>query len=262
METHADSTASHGRIEDPDSDRRIEQPVETRALLLQIPHSPTTTPERRRVARRTALTRVEDCPLLLDPVNALDNGRVSTPEAIEVHRQIVRDQHGEARRPKPLVRREVPETVRVRSQPALSASDEFSSGVPSSNEITGNNVPRALGPARRRGQPSVGSQGDARPGERDQLQRELPEPRSVTEVEVVGFTAEHVHGIGASSANTVDGYEVHEQPPVEDEIHAPTTATERRKRGADPSGRTTPSATTDCRTSCTEPPSVGTVTMA
>ena len=69
--------------------------MKTRLLLLQIPHSPTAAPPHRRVTGKTALTRVQDCPLLLDPVNALGQDRVRTAEAIDAHRQIISDQQGD-----------------------------------------------------------------------------------------------------------------------------------------------------------------------
>ena len=82
-------------IEDADVENRLKQLVKTKLLLLQIAHSPTATPAHRRVPRRTALTRVQNCPLLLDPVNALGQDRVRTAEAIDAHRQIISDQQGD-----------------------------------------------------------------------------------------------------------------------------------------------------------------------
>ena len=74
-------------------------------------------------------------------------------------------------------------------------------------------MPETLRPARRHSQPPVARQGDARPSELDQIQRKPPEPSTVTEVEIMRLGAEHVHGISADGANSVDRHVSHKQPP-------------------------------------------------
>ena len=187
--------------------------MKPKLLLLQIPHGPTATPSHRRVTGRTTLTGVQSQPLLLHPVNALGQGRVSSTKPIDGHRQIVSDQHGDRRRPQRPVRRDVRGTVRVRGQPALTANDEFAGGVLSGDQVAGNNMPGTLRPARRHSQPAVARQGDTRPGELDQIQWEPPEPSSATEVEIMSLAAEHVHRISADGANSIDRHVSHKQPP-------------------------------------------------
>ena len=155
----------HRRVEDPNPDRRLEQQVKSKLFLLQIAHGPTAAPLDRRVAGRTALTGVQHRPLLVNRINALGEGRLSAAEAIDIRRQIAGDQHGDRRRPQRPMRQDVPGTVRVRCQPALPARDELARDVLGGDQVAGNNVPWALGAARRRSQPRVARQGDARTGE-------------------------------------------------------------------------------------------------
>ena len=181
--------------------------------LLEIPESPTETALHRRVARRTVLAGVQDRPLLLDPVEALDHNQVSSPEPVNICGQVITDQHGERRRRERPVRRNVPRTVRVRGQPALTAGNQLAGRVKSGDHVASNSTTRAPGPTERRGQPRVAHQGDARARELHHLQREPSEPSGMTEVEITSLGAEHVHGIGANGASAVDGDGTHKQPP-------------------------------------------------
>ncbi len=186
--------------------------MKTKLLFLQIPHSPTAAPLHRRITRRTALTGVQNRPLLLHRINRVDQGRMSSAEPTDVSRQIVSDQHGDRRYPQRFVGK-VRRAVRKRSQPALTTGDQLASRVKSSDHVASNNTTRTLGPTERRGQPRVAHQGDARTRELHQRQRKPPEPRNVTQIAITSLAAEQVRGIGAHGANAIDGNGTHKQPP-------------------------------------------------
>ena len=186
--------------------------MKTKLLFLQIPHSPTAAPQHRRVTRRTALTGVENSPLLVHRFNRVDQGHVSSTEPTDVSRQVVSDQHGDRRCPQRFTGK-VRRTVRERREPALTAGNQLAGRVNSGDHVASNSTTRAPGPIERHGQPRVAHQGDARTRELHERQREPPEPRSVTQAGITSLAAEQVRGIGADGASTVDGYGTHKQPP-------------------------------------------------
>ena len=187
--------------------------MQTKVLVLQIPDSPAAPPLPRRINGRTALTGVQNRPLLLHRVNTLGPGRVSSAEPADVRRQAITDQHGERRRPERPVRQDVPRTVREGRQPAIAPRGQLASRVKRADHVAGNRTTRAVGPTERGSQPRIARHRDARPGELHQRQREPSEPSGMTQVGITSLGAEHVHGIGADGASAVDGDGTHKQPP-------------------------------------------------
>lgn len=118
--TRRESTPSHGGIEVPDPERRLQELLNTKFTRHADTHSGTAAPLHRRVTGQTALTGMEHDTPVLNAVNARDDGRVNDAERINGRREIVTDEQSDRRGRQPS-RRAVPRTVRERGQPAGTA---------------------------------------------------------------------------------------------------------------------------------------------